>query len=110
MRLDDMTTTGYNPAEITRLIVEGRYHATERTADINWMRGVILAMADQLEAARDSIVAFASQVDQTDPQCPIGTALTRAGLTRSPGFEPTYDQLRQQVARLRSDLDTPSAP
>lgn len=101
-----MTTTVYNPAEIERLIVNGRYHATERPADINWMRKTILAMADQLEAARASLVAFAAQVDQTDPQCPIGTALTSAGFTRSPGSEPTYDQLCKQVARLRSDLDT----
>jgi len=93
-------TTAYNLAEIEQLIVDGRYHATERPADINWMRRTILAMAAQLEAARDGLLAFSAQVAQTDPQCPIGTALSFVGLTRSPGSEPMYDQL------LRSDLDT----
>lgn len=56
-----MTTAVYNPAEIERLIVNGRYHATERSADINWMRKTILAMADQLEAARDAALEVASR-------------------------------------------------
>ena len=90
----------YSPADIEVLIVNGLYYATEQSADRDALRRIILAMASQLEAARDGITAFNAQVDQTDPQCPIGTALTRAGLTRSPGLEPTYNQLRQQVNRL----------
>lgn len=60
----------------------------------------LAAMADQLEAAGGALDVLAAQVDQTDPQCPIGTALTRAGVTRSVGPEPTYDQLRQQHEAL----------
>jgi len=57
---------------------------------------------------RAGLQALAAQVDQTDPQCPIGTAPTRAGLTRSGGPEPTYAQLRARVLELEQ-LPGPAA-
>jgi hypothetical protein len=54
---------------------------------------------DQLSAGLD---ALARQVDQTDPQCPIGMALTRAGLTRWPGLEPAHASL---CAQCRNQLE-----
>jgi hypothetical protein len=66
---------------------------------------VVCEERDQLRAG---LQALAAQVDQTDPQCPIGTALTRAGLTRSGGPEPTYAQLRARVLELEQ-LPGPAA-
>lgn len=58
---------------------------------------IVCGERDRLHAG---LQALAAQVDQTNPQCPIGTALTRAGLTRSVGPEPTYAQLRERVLEL----------
>lgn len=81
---------GRDPGDWVDVIVPfGRAYSD--AAGIARTRNNLRAMADQLEAAqaeidtlRAAIANLHDQVDQTDPNDPIGAALTRAGLARRP--------------------------
>jgi len=67
-------------------------HENMRRRGPHWMRCAIAVLHDS--------------VDQTNPNDPVGIALTRAGLERRPDGEPmTVDSLRSSLASLRADFE-----
>lgn len=63
----------YSAAELTRLVVEGRYIANQ-PADVNLMRKTLHAMADQLGAAKAEIDRLTRPIEVDEKNAPTTTS------------------------------------